>query len=70
VRLRSPINYYGHATGVIVNYTPDHAIRFGLDGTPLEVLSEAHRGGSLSFSIRGKPVPKEVLAAIFGAVSS
>jgi hypothetical protein len=64
-RQRSPIMYFGNATGVIVNYSPDHAIRFDLDGTPLEVLSGAHRGGSLSFSIRGKTVPKEALAAIF-----
>jgi hypothetical protein len=65
VRLRSPIQWFGHATGVIVNYSPDHAIRFDLDGTPLEVLSGAHRGGTLSVSIRGGPaIDSKVIAAI------
>jgi hypothetical protein len=34
VRLRSPIRFYGNAVGVVVNYGPDTAVRFDLDGTP------------------------------------
>jgi hypothetical protein len=66
VRLRSPIRFYGNAVGVIINYSPDQALRFDLEGVPVEVLPAAHRGETLSFSIRGKPVSPGALAAILG----
>jgi hypothetical protein len=59
------IPFYGRATGVIVNYTPDNAVRFDLLGNALEVLPEAYRTGQLIVSIRGRPVPPNSLNAIF-----
>jgi len=67
VKQRSPIRFYGRALEVIVNYSPDRAVRFSLDGIPLEVLPAAHRLGELTVSIGGgQPVSSKVLAAIFG----
>jgi hypothetical protein len=40
-RQRSPIRFYGNAIGVIINYTPDDAVRFDLNGDAVEVLSGA-----------------------------
>jgi hypothetical protein len=66
VRKRSPIPYFGQAVGVVVNYSPDNAIRFDLDGNAVELLSAAHRLGELTVAIRGKPVPPGAFAAILG----
>jgi hypothetical protein len=65
VRRRSPIQFYGRAIGVVVNFSPDQAIRFDLDGNALEVLPAAYRPGELTLSIGGRPVPRDVLDTIF-----
>jgi hypothetical protein len=67
VRQRSPIRFYGRAIGVIVNYSPDHAIGFDLNGDPTEVLPEAYSPGQLQVLIRGRPVSTDALAAMFSA---
>jgi hypothetical protein len=64
VRRRSPIPFYGRATGVIVNYSPDDAVRFDLQGNAIEILSEVYRPSQLTVSIRGRPVPPDALDAI------
>jgi hypothetical protein len=66
---RSPISFYGAAVGVIVNYSPDEAVHFDLNGKPVAILPAAHRLGQLTVSIGGHPVPPEVLAAFFGSPS-
>jgi hypothetical protein len=40
------IPLYGPVTGYIINYTPDHARRYDLEGRPLETLQSAVRVGS------------------------
>jgi hypothetical protein len=65
VRRRSPIQFYGRAIGVIVNYSPNDAVRFDLTGNALEVLPAAYRPGELTVSIGGRPVPRDALEAIF-----
>ena len=62
---RSPIRFYGNAVGVVVNYSPDEALRFDMQGIPLEILPTAHQGETLSVSIRGRVVSSKTLAAIF-----
>ncbi|WP_159299800.1 hypothetical protein [Spiribacter sp. SSL99] len=42
----SGIPLYGPVTGFIINYTPDHARRYDLEGQPLETLQSAFRVGS------------------------
>jgi hypothetical protein len=55
---KSPaIPTFGRPTGVVVNYTPDHAVEFDLNGNPLRVLEQAHRPGVASFSLKGCAVP-------------
>jgi hypothetical protein len=49
---------------VIVNYTPDRAIRFGLEGNALEILPGAHRPAQAYIAVRGRPIPPETLRAI------
>jgi hypothetical protein len=66
VRQRGAVRFYGKAIGVIVNYSPDHAIRFDLDGNAVEVLPRAYEPGQLEVLIRGRSVPPGALAAIFG----
>jgi hypothetical protein len=65
VRRRSPIRFFGAAVGVVVNYSPDHAVRFDLDGNAVEVLPRAYEPGQLTFLLSGRPVSPEVLAALF-----
>ena len=65
-RQRSPINFYGKAVGFIINYGPDNAIRYDLNGNPMDVLSSAYRSDELTISIRGRPVSRGALAAILG----
>src|SRR6266699_6393187 len=64
VRQRSPIRFFGRATGVIVNFSPDQAVRFDLQGNAVEVLTAAYLPGTLTFSLRGRSVSKEALAAV------
>jgi hypothetical protein len=34
VKRRSPIMFFGKVTGLIINYSPDNAVHFDLDGSP------------------------------------
>jgi hypothetical protein len=62
---RSPIPFFGNAIGVIINYSPDEALRFDMQGMPVEILPTAHQGETLSVSIRGRVVSSKTFAAIF-----
>jgi hypothetical protein len=48
---------FGRPIGFVVNYSPDHAVCFDLDGNALEVLSKAHRVGHATFHLKGSSVP-------------
>ena len=56
---------FGRPTGLVVNYSPDHAVRFDLDGNAIEVFDRAYRLGEASFSIGKRPVSREELDALF-----
>jgi len=55
---------FGRPTGIIVNYSPDQAVRFDLDGAPAEILDGAYRLGNASLSIRGRPFSSDELRAV------
>jgi hypothetical protein len=56
---------FGRATGFVVNYSPDFAVRFSLDGTPQEVFGAAYRIGQVSLVLKGgKPIPREMLPPV------
>jgi hypothetical protein len=46
-------------TGFVINYSPDDAVRFDLEGKPLEVLDRAYRLGQATFHLKGRAVSRE-----------
>jgi hypothetical protein len=60
------ITTFGRATGFIVNYSPDHAVRFDLEGKPVEVLDRAYRLGEATFHLKGRVVSPEEWRAVGG----
>jgi len=60
---------FGRPTGVIVNYTPDRAILFGLDGNAIEIFDRADRPGVCQLSIGRRPISQRELNAIFGSAT-
>ncbi len=60
---------FGRPTGLVVNYSPDHGVRFDLDGNAIEVFDCAYRLGEASFSIGKRPVSREELDALFAGTA-
>jgi len=56
---------FGKPVGVIVNYSPDRAVSFDLEGQPIEMMDRAYRLGEATFSIGKRPVSRGELDAIF-----
>jgi len=56
---------FGKPVGVIINYSPDCAVRFDLEGQPIEMMDRAYRLGEATFSISKRPVSRGELDAIF-----
>jgi len=44
-RLPRGLPGFGIVTGFVINHTPDYAVRFDLDGNPVETLDKAYRRG-------------------------
>jgi hypothetical protein len=63
-----PLPCFGRPVGVIVNYTPDRAVRFDLTGQPIEAVDRAHRIGDAQFFLKGmgRPFSRDELDAFFG----
>ena len=65
---RTPfVQFFGATTGFVVDFDPDHAIRFDLDGNPVEALSHAYRPGEVTLTLGRKTIPAEKLFKILGA---
>lgn len=60
------VQFFGRLLGIVVNFTPDHAVRFNLEGTPLEILPHAYRSGEVTLSIGGRRIDPAVMARIIG----
>lgn len=60
------IMFFGPARGFVINYTPDHAVRYDLAGNEIEVLSKAYRPGDVTLFLGGKSVTASVAAAVIG----
>ena len=56
---------FGRPLGVVVNYSPDHAVHYDLAGNEIEVFNKAYRLGEISFSISRRPVSEEQARALF-----
>ena len=57
---------FGRPEGVIVNYSPDYAVSYDLDGNAIQALDRAYRLGEATFSIGKRLVSRGELDAIFG----
>ena len=51
---RGQLPCFGRPTGIIVNYTPDWAVRFDLRGQSVESFDTAHRLGEATLSMKGR----------------
>jgi hypothetical protein len=68
VRKTPTINFFGPTTGFIVNYTPDHAVRFDLQGNPVESFLRAYCPGPVTLTIGRSTIAAETFGQMFGAV--
>src|SRR5690349_6065753 len=58
------VPFFGQVLGFVVNYSPDQAVRYDLDGTPVEVLPTAYRIGEVQLWIGKKRVEPEFMARL------
>ena len=56
---------FGKMVGFIVNFTPDFAVRYDLEGNAVEQFDRAYRIEEVTLSIGGRAVSHAELAAIF-----
>jgi hypothetical protein len=69
VARRTPVvQFFGATTGFIVNYSPDHAVRFDLQGKPVETLTRAYRPMEVTLTIGRREVSAERFGQILGMI--
>ena len=66
-RIPEVLPAFGRPIGVIVNYTPDRAVHFDLDGNPLQIVPRAQHAADAFLTIRDRPIPPETLRTIIAA---
>ena len=66
VRETPVVPFFGVTTGFIVNYTPDHAVRFDCEGRPVEGLTRAYRPGEVTVTLARRPVSAEDFGKALG----
>ena len=66
VRKTPSVQLFGRTTGFIVNYTPDHAVRFDCEGYPVETLARAYRPGEVGVTLGRRPVSAGALGKVLG----
>jgi hypothetical protein len=52
------IPFFGAPTGIAINFDPDRAVRYDLEGHALQILKGAVRLGERRVSVGGKPMPR------------
>jgi len=60
------VTYFGRTTGFIVNYAPDSAVRFDVDGNPVEQLDRAYIPGQVELFLGRRRVPTKTFATLLG----
>jgi hypothetical protein len=68
VRKTPVVRFFGATTGFIVNYTPDRAARFDLDGNPIEVLPKAYSPGDVELQIGRRRISGHSFMRIMGVI--
>jgi hypothetical protein len=62
------IPFFGPTIGYVVNYTTDCAVRFDLNGDPVQQLDRAYSPGNVAVLMGGREVSVEILARIMPLV--
>jgi hypothetical protein len=66
-RLPDAVPAFGKPIGFVINYSPDHAVRFASNGQPIAILDKAVRPGTaVLLRLGGRPVTAEALGVLFG----
>ena len=52
-----------------MNYTPDYAVRFNLEGRPVETLTRAYRPGEVTLHLGRRKVSTESLGRVLGTIA-
>ena len=60
------VPFHGRTTGFIVNYSPDHAVRFDLDGDPVENFERAYVPGEVELFLGRRKVPTGAFPKVLG----
>lgn len=68
VRKTPFVQYFGPTTGFIVNYSPDHAVRFDLQGKLIKSLMRAYRPMEVTLSLGRRKVLAETLGCVLGTI--
>ena len=66
VKKTPSIPFHGRTTGFIVNYTPDSAVLFGLDGNPAEHFDRAYIPVQVDLFLGGRRIPANTFATVLG----
>lgn len=60
---RTPVvQFFGPTTGFVVNYTPDNAVRFDMEGRPVEIFAHAYRPGEVTLYLGNRELRLRILA--------
>jgi len=68
VRKTPEVRFFGATTGFIVNYSPDRAVRFDLDGNPVEVLPRVYSPGDVELQIGRRRILGDSFGRIMGVI--
>jgi hypothetical protein len=68
VRKTPIIQFFGRTTGFIVNYSPDHAVRFDLEDKPMEMLPRAYRPVKATVRLGRRAVSAENFGRVVGTI--
>jgi hypothetical protein len=68
VRETPVVRFFGPTTGFIVNYSPDCALRFDLNGNPVELLPSAYSPGDVELRIGRRRISRDAFGRIMGVI--
>jgi hypothetical protein len=66
VRKTPVVPFFGPTMGYVVNYTPERAVRFDLDGNPSEYFRQAYSPGQVALTLGRRGRPARQIARIIG----
>ena len=63
---RRYIRFFGEPLGLIINYSPDHALHCDLEGNPIKWLSAAYRVGQIELTLGSRIKSPATVAHVVG----